>query len=111
MSCLFCRIVAREVPAAVVHEDDDLLAFRDITPRAPLHVLVVPKKHVEKVADAAVADEALLGKLLRAGAAVAKAEGHSDFRLAMNNGEGAGQSVFHVHLHVLAGRAFSWPPG
>ncbi|HUG55774.1 MAG TPA: histidine triad nucleotide-binding protein [Candidatus Limnocylindrales bacterium] len=107
--CLFCRIVAKEIPAAVVHEDEHVLAFRDIAPQAPLHVLVVPKRHVARVAD--IADAGLAGRLLIAAAAIAKAEGRADFRLVVNDGAAAGQSVAHVHVHVLAGRPFSWPPG
>lgn len=111
MSCLFCRIAAKEIPASIVFEDEDLVAFRDIAPIAPLHLLVIPKKHVEKIADTAPEDEALLGRLLRTGADAAKTEGFPDFRFVSNNGAGAGQSVFHVHVHVLAGRPFAWPPG
>lgn len=111
MSCLFCRIAAKEIPASIVFEDGDLVAFRDIAPIAPLHLLVIPKKHVEKIADAGPEDEALLGRLLRTGAAAAKAEGLLDFRFVSNNGAGSGQSVFHVHVHVLGGRPFAWPPG
>ncbi|MGH2451077.1 MAG: histidine triad nucleotide-binding protein [Candidatus Limnocylindria bacterium] len=110
MPCLFCRIVAKEVPAAVVYDDDDVLAFRDIDPQAPLHVLVVPKRHVARVADLDDAD--LAGRLTLAAAAIAKAEGRADsFRLVVNSGAGAGQSVEHLHVHLLAGRPFSWPPG
>ena len=108
--CVFCRIVAREIPATVVREDEHTLAFKDLNPRAPLHVLVVPKAHVGRVAD--LDDEALAGRLILAAAAVARDAGYGEnFRLVVNNGAGAGQSVFHVHVHVLGGRSFSWPPG
>lgn len=109
---LFERIIAREIPAAIIYEDERCIAFNDINPQAPFHALVVPAKVIPKVSDAAMADEALLGHLLIVAAQVAREAGYADaFRLAINNGAGAGQSVFHVHVHVLAGRAFSWPPG
>ena len=107
--CIFCRIAAKEVPAPIVHEDADVVAFKDLNPRAPLHVLVIPRRHVERLST--LDDEALAGKLTLAAAKVAKDAGHGDnFRLVVNNGAGAGQSVFHVHFHVLGGRPFSWPP-
>ncbi len=110
MDCLFCRIVAKEIPAKVLYEDDAVLAFADANPRAPLHALVVPKRHVARLAEL---DDALLaGKLALAAARVAKDAGHGEnFRLVLNNGAGAGQSVFHVHYHVLGGRTMGWPPG
>ena len=108
--CVFCKIVAREIPSSIVHEDEHTVAFKDANPRAPLHVLVVPKRHVERIAD--LDDAGLAGRLVIAAAKVAKDAGHGDnFRLVVNNGAGAGQSVFHVHLHVLGGRPFAWPPG
>lgn len=110
--CLFCRIVAGEIPADVVHADDDLIAFRDVAPKAPVHVLVIPRKHVASLADAGEEDGALLGRLLAATSDVARELGVGDaFRVAVNSGAGAGQSVFHLHLHVLGGRPFDWPPG
>ncbi|MBT8446326.1 MAG: histidine triad nucleotide-binding protein [Gammaproteobacteria bacterium] len=109
---LFSRIIDREIPADIVAEDDLCIAFRDVNPQAPLHVLVVPKKPLPKLADAEPGDEALLGHLLRVAAEVAGAEGYGDaFRLTVNNGAAAGQTVFHLHVHVLGGRAFNWPPG
>ncbi len=109
---LFSRIIDREIPADIVAEDDLCIAFRDVNPQAPMHVLVVPKKPLPRVADAEPEDETLLGHLLRVAAEVARAEGYGDaFRLAVNNGAGAGQTVFHLHVHVLGGRAFNWPPG
>lgn len=113
MSCLFCKIVAKEIPATVIAENEHALAFRDIRPVAPTHVLVIPKKHVVSVAEASDGDGPMLGQLLLLARDVAKAEGldASGYRLVVNNGENAGQSVFHVHVHVLGGRALSWPPG
>jgi histidine triad (HIT) family protein len=113
MSCLFCRIVAGEIPATKVFEDDTLVAFRDINPQAPLHVLVVPKRHVSTLNDVTAADEALIGAMVRRAAAIAAEHGYAErgYRTVFNcNGE-AGQTVFHIHLHVLAGRSLAWPPG
>ena len=109
--CLFCRIVAGEVPATLVRETERVVAFRDIDPKAPTHVLVVPRAHHDAVADLAAADPETLAEVAREAAAVAARDGHDDFRLVFNTGAGAGQSVFHVHAHVLAGRPMSWPPG
>ena len=109
---LFERIIAREIPAAIVFEDDHCIAFKDINPQAPLHALVVPRKPIPKVSDATAADASLLGHLLMVAAQVAREAGYGEaFRLAINNGAGAGQTVFHVHVHVLAGRPLTWPPG
>ena len=111
-TCLFCRIVRGEIPAAVVAESDTALAFRDIDPKAPLHALVIPKRHVASLADA-VDDPALVGELSRLAVQVARETGYGDsgFRTVVNTGRDAGQAVFHLHLHVLAGRALAWPPG
>lgn len=109
--CLFCKVVAGEIPADVVHEGERVLAFRDINPQAPTHVLVVPREHHPDVAALARADAAALGELAQAAQRIAAAEGHDDFRLVFNTGARSGQSVFHVHGHVLAGRDMSWPPG
>ena len=109
--CLFCRIAAGEVAATLVRETERLVAFRDIDPKAPTHVLVVPRAHHAAVGDLAAADPQTLAELVREAAAVAADDGHEDFRLVFNTGAGAGQSVFHVHAHVLAGRPLSWPPG
>jgi histidine triad (HIT) family protein len=109
--CLFCKIVRREIPASIVHEDEEVLAFKDINPQAPTHVLVTPKRHVPRLADLEPADAALAGTLATRLARIAKDLGLEDYRVVVNNGRGAGQLVFHVHLHLLAGRAFSWPPG
>jgi histidine triad (HIT) family protein len=108
--CLFCRIVGYKVPAQVVFEDDDVMAINDVFPRAPFHVLVMPKIHVARLSE--LDDERLAGRLLSAVRKVARDGGHGDdFRLVLNNGAGAGQSVDHLHMHVMAGRPFAWPPG
>ena len=109
---IFSKIIAREIPADVVYEDDLCLAFRDVNPQAPTHILIIPKKPIAKIADAADADAALLGHLLLKAGEIARAENVGDnFRLVVNNGADAGQSVFHLHLHLLAGRPLGWPPG
>ena len=112
-NCLFCKIVAGESPAQVVHRDDQTVAFRDINPQAPTHVLVIPRTHIASLSDANQEDEATLGQLLLAAARVAAQEGLTEggYRTVVNTGTGAGQSVFHIHLHVLGGRPLSWPPG
>jgi histidine triad (HIT) family protein len=107
--CLFCRIVSGTIPSKKVAEDDATFAFEDIAPRAPTHVLIVPKEHVATMADAS--DEAFAGRLLLAAARIARDRGLESYRLVINNGEGAGQTVFHLHVHLLAGRPFAWPPG
>ena len=113
MSCLFCRIVSGEIPATTVYEDDRLVAFDDINPQAPMHVLVVPKEHVATLNELAAGHDELVGALVRTGAAIAKARGcaESGFRTVFNTNAGAGQTVFHIHLHVLGGRPLGWPPG
>ena len=111
--CLFCKIVAGEIPADVVLSTDTTLAFRDVNPKAPTHVLVVTKEHYPDAAALAEADPALAGEVLRTAAAVAEMDGvvEPGYRLVFNTGAGAGQSVFHVHCHVLGGRPIAWPPG
>ncbi len=111
--CLFCRIRDGEIPAAITHRDDDVLAFKDVNPRAPFHQLVIPARHIASLADAQPADAEILGKLMLTGARLAREAGFAQpgFRVVMNAGPDAGQTVFHVHLHVLAGRTLSWPPG
>lgn len=113
MSCLFCQIVEGRIPASKVYEDDDLLAFDDINPQAPMHVLVVPKAHVATVNDLTATHDALVGALVRRGAAIARARGFDagGFRTVINCNAQAGQTVFHLHVHVLGGRAMAWPPG
>ena len=111
--CLFCKIRDGGIPAKVTYRDDDVLAFPDINPQASLHELVIPTRHIASLAGAKAEDAALFGKLMLVAAERARAAGFADsgFRVVMNAGAEAGQSVFHVHLHVLAGRHFSWPPG
>lgn len=112
MSCLFCRIVAGEVPATVVHEGPRTLAFRDVNPQAPTHVLVIPKDHHANAAELAAADPAYVGEVLAAAAEVARQEGLAGgYRLVTNTGGDAGQSVDHLHVHLLGGRSLGWPPG
>jgi len=109
---LFSRIIDREIPANIIYEDERCIAFKDINPHAPFHALVVPVKVIPKVSDAVAGDEALLGHLMLVAAKIARDAGYGDaFRLAINNGAGAGQTVFHLHVHVLAGRPLTWPPG
>lgn len=110
---VFARILRKEVPAQVLHEDEHCLAFRDVAPQAPLHFLVIPKRPLVGLREAGPADEALLGHLLVTAAALARKLGGPDggYRLVINDGAGAGQTVFHLHVHVLAGRKLAWPPG
>ncbi|MGI8827038.1 MAG: histidine triad nucleotide-binding protein [Chloroflexota bacterium] len=110
--CLFCSIVQGHTPADIVYQDEDVLAFRDIHPKAPVHVLVIPRKHVRGYRDAEEKDEALLGRLARAAASIAESEGTGagGFRVVVNSGADAGQSVDHLHLHVLGGAPMGWPP-
>lgn len=109
--CLFCKILKGEIPSTEVYSDDNYYAFRDINPGAPTHVLVIPREHIARISDAGAGHADLLGGLLLAGNAVARKDGLSDYRLVVNCGPQAGQSVYHIHLHVLGGRDFSWPPG
>ena len=111
--CIFCKIVAGEIPATKIYEDERAVAFRDINPQAPTHALVIPRTHVASLNDATKFDESLLGHLLRVAARVANDEGHAEegFRTVINTGARAGQTVFHVHVHVLGGRDLTWPPG
>jgi histidine triad (HIT) family protein len=111
--CLFCRIIAGDIPSDVIYQDERSLVFRDINAQAPVHVLVIPREHLESLDDASQKDEAMLGHLLRVAARVANEQGLSDggYRTVINTGAGVGQSVLHLHLHVLGGRAMSWPPG
>lgn len=111
--CVFCRIVAGTIPATLVYQDEYAVAFDDLNPQAPTHTLVIPRKHVAAVQDCTAADQALLGSLLQACAAVAKLKGLSErgYRIVTNTGADGGQSVFHLHLHVLGGRPLAWPPG
>ncbi len=110
---IFAKILSGEIPADVVYEDDDVLAFRDIQPQAPVHILVIPKKPIVSVAHAEPEDERLMGRLLLAAAQVAREAGleKDGYRLVTNIGANGGQSVYHLHIHVMGGRALSWPPG
>lgn len=110
---IFERIIKGEIPTKKVHETEDVLAFHDVSPQAPTHILIVPKKHIDNIADAEDADALILGKVLLAARDIAKKLGleNDGYRLVINNGSGAGQTVFHLHVHLLAGRNFSWPPG
>ena len=109
---IFAKIINKEIPADIIYEDDLCLAFNDVNPQAPTHILIIPKKPIPKLADADNDDQSLLGHLLLTARDIADKLGCKDaYRLAINNGEQAGQSVFHLHIHLLAGRPFSWPPG
>ena len=111
--CLFCKIVAGEIPADIIFESDDTIAFRDINPQAPTHALIIPRRHVATINDLEDGDEALVGNLFLAARNIAADEGIADagYRVAMNCNEAAGQTVFHLHLHILGGRKMGWPPG
>jgi histidine triad (HIT) family protein len=111
--CLFCKIAAGDIPSTQVYSDDEFYAFRDINPGAPIHCLIVPRKHIARITEADGADEALLGRMLLRASAIAKAEGidESGCRFVINCNEDGGQTVFHIHLHILGGRAMAWPPG
>lgn len=111
MSTIFGKILAGEIPSDRVYEDDQCIAFRDINPAAPTHLLVIPRKEIPRLAAMSADDEPLVGHLMRVATLVAKQEGLSDYRLVVNNGAGAGQTVFHLHIHVIGGRSLSWPPG
>jgi len=112
-NCLFCKILSGDIPADIVYESETAIAFRDINPQAPKHVLIIPRKHIATINDIAEEDQALVGSLYSAAREIAAAEGIAEdgFRAVMNCNEGAGQTVFHIHLHLLGGRPFSWPPG
>ncbi len=111
--CLFCRIIAGQIPAAMVYQDERVVAIRDINPQAPLHVLIIPRTHIPTLNDLSPADDALVGSMFRTAAALAKENGYHErgYRTVFNANREAGQSVFHIHLHLLAGRPLTWPPG
>jgi len=111
--CLFCRIAAGTIPATIVHQDEDVVAFRDIAPRAPTHILLIPRRHIPSAADLVEVDGPLLGRLFAVAADLARSEGIADagFRIVTNVGRWGGQTVDHLHLHLMGGRAFEWPPG
>ena len=112
MSCLFCKIIEGSIPSTAVYQDDQCYAFADIHPQAPVHVLIVPRRHLDSVADAKGSDKALLGHLFWAGAEIARAKGLPEgYRLVVNTGPDGGQTVDHLHVHLLGGRPLTWPPG
>lgn len=110
-NCLFCRMIQKEIQARVEAEDETMIAIHDINPQAPAHLLVIPKKHIESISALTDADSILIGELIQSARKIAQKNGWSDYRLVFNNGAQAGQSVFHVHLHLLSGRKMHWPPG
>ena len=111
--CLFCKIIAREIPARLIYEDERMVAIEDINPQAPMHVLVIPKAHIATLNDLGAGNDALVGEMTRRAAAIARERGFADrgFRTVFNTNGEAGQTVFHIHLHALAGRSLGWPPG
>ena len=111
--CLFCKLIAGQIPATIVYQNDHVVAFTDITPQAPTHVLVVPRRHIASLNDLAADDDALVGEMVRSAAAIAKDNGHAagGYRTVFNCNADAGQTVFHLHLHLLGGRKMTWPPG
>lgn len=111
-ACLFCKIIAKEIPSKAEYEDDEIYAFADVNPQAPAHILIVPKKHFSQVADISESDAELMGKLILIGRKLAaKKKLEKGYRIVINNGPQAGQTVFHLHFHLLGGRRFTWPPG
>ena len=109
--CIFCKIANGEIQAQIIYQDEDVVGFKDLNPQAPSHILIIPVKHIENLADAKEEDVLLLGKIQLAAAKIAKELSLKDFRLVANNGKGAGQSVFHLHYHLMGGRRFLWPAG
>lgn len=110
--CLFCKIATGQLPAKIVHQDDEVVAFVDINPQAPTHLLLIPRRHVARTLDLTAADGPLLGRIFEVANRIARERGLDDgFRLVVNNGPGAGQTVYHLHVHLLGGRAMQWPPG
>jgi histidine triad (HIT) family protein len=111
--CLFCKIVAGTIPSSIVYQDEHLIAFKDINPQAPMHVLIVPRRHIATLNDLSADDDQLVGEMIRRAAALATDQGHAQrgYRTVFNCNAEAGQTVFHIHLHVLAGRSLTWPPG
>ena len=111
--CLFCKIIARQIPASIVYEDERVLAFNDINPQGPTHVLVVPKRHIDSLMALTPGDDAIVGEVVRRAAAIASERGIAagGFRTVFNTNRDAGQTVFHIHLHLIGGRGMSWPPG
>lgn len=111
--CIFCKIIEKKLPAEIAHEDEHAVAFEDINPKAPVHILIVPKKHIPDIHRITVADRELVGHLFFVARKLAAQRGldKGGYRMVINNGRDAGQTVFHIHLHLLSGRTFSWPPG
>ncbi|MDH4162783.1 MAG: histidine triad nucleotide-binding protein [Nitrospirota bacterium] len=111
--CIFCKIIEKKIPARIVHEDEHSLAFEDLNPQAPIHMLIVPKKHIADIHGITVADREIIGHLFFVAKTIAAQKGldKSGYRMVINNGRDAGQTVFHIHLHLLSGRPFAWPPG
>ena len=111
--CLFCKIIKKELPSRIVHEDSDSIAFEDISPKAPVHIMVVPKQHIEKISDLDIENAAIAGKLLLVANKIAKEKGIAEtgYRIVINCNKDAGQEIFHLHLHLLGGRKLTWPPG
>jgi histidine triad (HIT) family protein len=111
--CLFCKLLAGEIPASIVYEDERVVAFKDINPQAPTHILLIPRRHIATLNDLGPEDDGLVGELTRRAAAIAKEQGHADrgYRVVFNCNADAGQTVFHIHLHLVGGRKFGWPPG
>jgi histidine triad (HIT) family protein len=111
--CLFCKILAGQIPGRFVYEDHELVAIRDIAPQAPLHALIIPRRHIPTLNDLGPHDDALVGAMVRAAGAIAREHGYGDqgYRTVFNTNSGAGQTIFHIHLHLLAGRGLTWPPG
>jgi histidine triad (HIT) family protein len=113
VNCIFCKIIAKKIPSRVVNEDDLSIAFHDVNPQAPTHILIVPKKHIPEIHSMTLADKELVGHLFLTAKKIAAEMGldKNGYRMVINNGAGAGQTVFHIHLHILSGRRFTWPPG
>lgn len=113
MDCIFCKIANNEIPATIVYQDDDVVAFKDLNPQAPTHTLVVPRKHIPTLNDVTAGDAELVGKMVLAASKIAADSGHADagYRLVLNCNQDGGQTVFHIHCHVLGGRIMNWPPG
>jgi histidine triad (HIT) family protein len=111
--CLFCKIIAGQIPGRILHQDEALVAIRDVNPQAPLHALILPRRHISTLNDLGVHEDALVGSMVRLAASIAAEHGYADrgYRTVFNCNQEAGQSVFHIHLHLLAGRGLAWPPG